>query len=185
MFRELMLHAANLTAMPNGKNIENVAASYFAELGQYTLETVTAAVRRHCRSEKFFPALADVVKGIEGDMTERAAMAWAELDAAALKFGGDRSVRFSDPATHYAVQKMRGWESLGWRVKDGDTWLKKDFETYFLAGVKRGVTWADVPPVLEGTFTGRIYDAALQTSFPAYELPAPAGQAQPALEPTA
>ena len=172
-FLELMRSAAQITNT-YGKDIGNAATVMFAALGRFSLVDVSAAVMRHCeRGNGDFPTLADIVRNIEGDLDDRTAMAWAEVDAAAQIFGGDRSVRFSDPATHYAIQHMRGWESLGTRLKDGDgTWLKKDFAQFYSIGVRRGVTWADVPAVLEGAFTRHVYDAAAQKCFPVNELPA-------------
>ena len=156
-----------------GKNVDDAATVYFALLAQYPLPAVANAITQHCaRGNGSFPTVADIVKGIEGDIDERAALAWAEVDAAAQKTGGDRSVRFPDPAIHWAVLKMRGWESLGWRIKGDGGWLKRDFEQYYRVAVKQHVTWADVPAVLEGTFPGKVYDVVAGKSFPLHDLPA-------------
>ena len=171
-FQAVMREAELCTAMPNGKDIGDVTAALFKHLAPYPIETVKAAVSEHCKHERFFPMLADIVSRIEGDIDERAALAWTEVDAAALKTGGERSVRFADPAIHWAILKMRGWESLAWRIKRDGEWLKKDFTEYYRAAVKQHVTWADVPAVMDGTFTYKVYDTAAGKCFPLHELPA-------------
>ena len=172
VFHDLMSATADVTNT-YGKDIENVATVMFTALKAYSLAEVTASVSKHCmRGNGNFPTLADIVKGIEGDIDERAALAWAEVDAAALKTGGERSVRFADPAIHWAILKMRGWESVASGIVNGNTWLRKDFTTFYKAGVTQHVTWADTAAVLPGTFTHKVYDTAAGKCFPLHELPA-------------
>jgi len=171
-FRELMKSVAQVTNT-YGKDIELATTVMFAALGQYPLHAVSEAVMNCCvRGNGDFPTLAGIFKGIEGDIDERAALAWAEVDAAAQKTGGERSVRFADPVIHWVIPKMRGWESVARGIVNGDGWLKKDFTTLYQAGVKQHITWADVPAVLEGVFTLKVYDTAAGKCFPVRELPA-------------
>lgn len=138
-FRELVTHAANLTALPNGKNLDNVATSYFAELEAYDLEAVAAAFRECCRSEKFFPALADIVARIEGPQEGRAALAWASVLKAMARWGYYDSVRFPDPAIHFAIAQMGGWMHLCATLRnDTEPFRRKDFEEYYTMGRKLG-----------------------------------------------
>jgi len=189
-FRELMAHAANLTAMPNGKNIENVAASYFAELERYPLEAVAGAVRGYCRANRFFPALADIVTAIEGPEEDRAALAWASVLRAMSRWGYYDSVRFPDPAIHYAIAQMGGWMHLCATLRnDTEPFRRKDFAGYYATGRRLGAG-AKPAPYLMGAHEadGRtrgfaaarcVYDTGTGRRVPESELPALAGGGAP------
>ncbi|MBQ9539527.1 MAG: hypothetical protein IJU95_09670 [Treponema sp.] len=136
-FSELMQRADAVTVMPNGKVLGQVITALFIGLKDYTLEDVVRAVDAHCRSERFFPMLADIVKQIEGDPRDRAALAWALVLKAERKYGTGRSIRFSDPATHFAIEKMGGWWHLYRVLNDANESFKaKDFTQLYCLGEK-------------------------------------------------
>lgn len=144
-FAELMLWAADMTAVPNGKDVERVTFSLFEELASYPLERVREAVRDHCRSEKFFPMLADIVTRIEGRAEDRAAAAWALVLRAIGRFGYYDSVRFPDPAIHYAISQMGGWRYLSEHLTaESAPFRAKDFARFFAIG-ERLAAWEHEP----------------------------------------
>lgn len=155
-FQGIMHQAADLTVMPNGKDIERTIIALFEGLKQYGLGDVSRAVSEHCRSERFFPMLADIVRRIEGSAEDRAASAWALVLKAIERFGHSDSVRFPLPAIHYAVQQMGGWRHLCRTLTNDDLPFRaKDFERYYLIG-ENIASWTDaegktrVPSYLQG-----------------------------------
>ncbi len=136
-FSELMQRADAVTVMPNGKVLGQVITALFIGLKDYTLETVVRAVETHCRSDRFFPMLADIVKQIEGDPRDRATLAWALVLKAERKYGTGRSIRFSNPATHFAIEKMGGWWHLYHVLSDtNESFKAKDFIQLYCLGEK-------------------------------------------------
>lgn len=141
-FSELMQRADAVTVMPNGKVLGQVITALFIGLKDYALEAVVMAVEAHCRSDRFFPMLADIVTRIEGNVEDRAALAWSLVRKAVRKYGTGRSIRFSnDPVIHYAIEKMGGWWYLD-RVLDDENepWKFKEFARFYRLGEKR-VSW--------------------------------------------
>ena len=56
--------------------------------------------------------LADIAAVIEGKIEERATVAWYQILKARLKYGVNKSIRFSTPATHFAIECMCRWPKL-------------------------------------------------------------------------
>ena len=84
----------------------------FELLGEYGIEDVRQAMRRHVKTQKFFPTPADITRLIEGAPEERSLAAWRLFLQAVGRYGFYDSVRFPDPAYHYAVERLGGWERL-------------------------------------------------------------------------
>ena len=182
-FVELMEWAGVMTAIPNGKQIGPLALAMFDELAQYPFKAVALAVRSHCRSERFFPTLADIVQRIEGTAEDRAALAWAEVLRAMRRFGYYDSVRFPDPAIHYAISQMGGWKYLCATLRD-DTlpFRQKDFAQHYDMGRRLGAQ-ARPAAYLMGAhemdcrargfdMARKVYDTATGNVIPESELPA-------------
>lgn len=187
-FVDIMRRAAELTTVPNGKEVDRVTLALFEELIQYPLEPVREAVRDHCRAEKFFPMLADIVARIEGRAEDRAAAAWAMVLRAMGRFGYYDSVKFSDPATHYAIGQMGGWRYLSEHLTaESAPFRAKDFARFFGIG-ERVASWENAPgkvrvaPYLVGQHEAEnsrkgydrrtVWDAVTCTPIPAEQLSA-------------
>ena len=138
-FYALMEQALDLTVMPNGKDPERVITTLFAALAPYPLELVREAVIAHCRSEKFFPMLADIVRRIDGTAEERAAVAWAALRDAIRRHTAE-SIKFSSPAMHYAIKQMGGWLKLCYMSSRELDFREKTFAMFYSIG-ERKASW--------------------------------------------
>lgn len=81
-------------------------------LAPYTLAEVKRAISAHLVSDRghFMPKAADIVRQIEGSAEERGAVAWRFFLNAVFRYGYYASVRFPNPAFHYVIDKMGGWE---------------------------------------------------------------------------
>ena len=155
-FEAIMSRAALLSFQQKGKDWRALITAMFEELAAYDLEAVRLAVATHVRSEKFFPTLADIVKRIDGDHEDRAAIAWAYVVKAIERLGHYLSVRFPSPAYHYAIEFMGGWQKLCTTLTEAETkWRGKEFERFFEIG-ERVASWGHelgkvhVPPYLLG-----------------------------------
>ena len=138
-FHALMQQALDLTVMPNGKDPERVITMLFAALAQYDLALVRQAVIEHCKSEKFFPMLADIIRRIDGTSEERAALAWTLLRETIRRHAGD-SIRFASPAMHYAIQQMGGWIKLYNLSSRELDFREKTFAMFYSIG-ERKASW--------------------------------------------
>lgn len=195
-FKKLLERAATVTFQQRGKDWGALVTVMFEELAQYDLETIRAAVRDHVRSEKFFPALADIVCRIEGRPEDRAAAAWGMVLRAVSRFGHDTSVRFPSPAFHYTVGQIGGWAKLCMRLTDAELPFRaRDFARFFEIG-ERCATWdgtsgtVKVPAYLVGTcelsnranghrLPARVYDAETGKVLEGMALPARKGEVVP------
>ena len=133
-----MLDAVNdLTIMPGGKDLERMKKILFANLIDYPLSVVASALNAHCRTEKFFPMLADIIKQIEGTPEERAALAWSLVMKAKRKYRLRKAIKFPSPAIHFAIEKMGGWEKVYWSIDDNNENFKAaEFQRFFKIGEK-------------------------------------------------
>lgn len=195
-FKKLLERAATVTFQQRGKDWDALVTVMFEELAQYDLETIRAAVRDHVRSEKFFPALADIVCRIEGRPEDRAAAAWGMVLRAVSRFGHDTSVRFPSPAIHYALEQMGGWARFCMRLVEAELPFRaKDFAQFFAMG-ERCTSWdgangtVKVPAYLAGTcelsnranghiLPARVYDVETGKVLEGLALPAPKGEVVP------
>ncbi|MBQ9566110.1 MAG: hypothetical protein IJU98_11030 [Synergistaceae bacterium] len=136
-FQKLMDRAAIVTVLQNGRDFNDLKTALFLALQEYTLEQVTVAVAEHCRASRFFPMLADIVTRIEGNVEDRAALAWSLVRKTIRRYGTGRNIRFPHPAIHYALDKMGGWWSLN-RLLDSDNepWKFREFARFYRLGEK-------------------------------------------------
>ena len=111
-FEGAMSKAALVTFMQKNKDWDALIDAMFDGLEDYSLEEVKAAISAHCKSEKFFPTLADVVRHIDGSKEDLSAVAWRTFLKAIERWGYYDSVRFPDPAYHYAIEQLGGWVKL-------------------------------------------------------------------------
>ena len=136
-FNEILDAVNDLTIMPNGKNLERMKKILFANLLQYPLPVIAEAVNAHCRTDKFFPMLADIIRQIEGTPDERAALAWSLVMKAKQKYKLRKAIRFPVPAIHFAIEKMGGWEKVYWSIDDfNENFKAAEFQKFFRIGEK-------------------------------------------------
>ena len=136
-FYDILDAVNDLTIMPNGKDLERMKKILFANLLDYPLNVIASALNAHCRAEKFFPMLADIIKQIEGTPEERAALAWSLVMKAKRKYRLRKAIKFPSPAIHFAIEKMGGWEKVYWSVDDSNENFKAaEFQRFFKIGEK-------------------------------------------------
>ena len=136
-FYDILDAVNDLTIMPNGKDLERMKKILFANLLEYPLNVIASALNAHCRAEKFFPMLADIIKQIEGTPEERAALAWSLVMKAKRKYRLRKAIKFPSPAIHFAIEKMGGWEKVYWSVDDSNENFKAaEFQRFFKIGEK-------------------------------------------------
>lgn len=81
----------------------------------FELEQIRKAVQAHCTDAehgRFSPKVADLVRVLQGTVTDRAALAWGKVLAAMSDVGAYSDVVFDDGAIHAAIQDCGGWVKL-------------------------------------------------------------------------
>ena len=167
-FNKLMKRAANLTAMPNGKDPQSVSLALFEALSEYPFEAVAKAIGEHCKTQRFFPMLADIRDIIDGTLKEQAAEAWGVVLEARKRYRAWRGVRFPNPAFHYAIRLMGGWEELCRVDEDQLYWRGKDFKELYITGVRKA-RWEYEPAYFKG-IGASVYDVQTGKQIPFEEL---------------
>ena len=136
-FNDILDAVNDLTIMPSGKDLERMKEVLFTCLIDYPLNVIAKAVNAHCRTEKFFPMLADIIRQIEGTPEERAALAWSLVMKAKIKYRLRKAIKFPSPAIHFAIEKMGGWERVYWSIDDSSENFKAaEFQRFFKIGEK-------------------------------------------------
>ena len=142
-FYDIMDAVNDLTVMPNGKDLERLKLILFQELMSYPLSVIAEAMMAYCRSNRFFPMLADIITQIEGTADDRAIIAWSLVMKARQKYKMRKSIRFPVPAIHFAIEKMGGWERFYWSVDDDSEIFKSsEFQKLYKIGEKCA-SWND------------------------------------------
>lgn len=167
-FVELMEWAETRTAMPNGKQLGPLTLAFFDDLAEYSFEAVDWAVRAHCRTQRFFPMLADIRALIDGTPEEQAAEAWGVVLEARKRYRAWRGVRFPNPVFHYAIRLMGGWEELCRVDEDQLYWRGKDFKELYITGMRKA-RWEYEPAYFEG-LGASVYDVQTGKKIPSDEL---------------
>lgn len=110
-------------------------------LRDYSIEQVKKALAEHMRKSQYMPRPADIIALIDGSDDERCAEAWASVVKAISRYGRSDSVRFTDAATHYAIEQMGGWRCICETLTNSNMPFKaKDFERYYKIG-ERVASW--------------------------------------------
>ncbi|MBQ6776640.1 MAG: hypothetical protein IJP53_09295 [Synergistaceae bacterium] len=136
-FNDIMDAVNDLTIMPGGKDLARMKQILFANLMDYPLEVIANALNAHCRVEKFFPMLADIIRQIEGTPDERALLAWSLVMKAKRKYKLRKAIRFPAPAIHFAIERMGGWEKFFWSVDDyNESFKSAEFQKLYKIGEK-------------------------------------------------
>jgi hypothetical protein len=91
---------------------EPAMALMFEALLAFDIADVARAVSHHVRKSPYPVKPSDVASFLEGSPEERSQAAWRTFLRAVGRYGYYDSVRFPDPAYHYAIQELGGWERL-------------------------------------------------------------------------
>lgn len=79
------------------------------------LEQLQKAFQAHCTDAErgvFPPKVADIVRALDGTVTDRAALAWGKVLEAMSSVGAYSDVVFDDPAIHAAIEDCGGWVKI-------------------------------------------------------------------------
>lgn len=82
---------------------------------RFDFEQINRAFEKHVANPEggqFMPKPADIIKALHGTQTDRAALAWGKVIAAASSVGAYTDVVFDDPAIHAAIEDMGGWPKI-------------------------------------------------------------------------
>lgn len=85
----------------------------FRVLERYSLEDIVKAVDEHIRTNKFAVTPADIIRHLDGSPDDKSTAAWRTFLRTMERYGYYDSVRFPDPAFHYVVEQLGGWERIG------------------------------------------------------------------------
>lgn len=101
------LYGASLTA--------GAVGLWETALGRYEVEQVRKAFESHMRDPdggRFMPKPAHLMKFLEGNATDQAAIAWGKALDAASSVGAYTDVIFDDPAIHATIEDLGGWPNF-------------------------------------------------------------------------
>ena len=147
-FLRLMWEVSEL--YDKGKPTAGALKLYFVALAPLSLEEVAEALSYHVRISKFFPRPAEILAHSRGSVEDRARSAWRAVVSALGRIGSWSSVRFEDPAIHYALEQMGGWESLGNMETKDLPFREKDFIHWYSCADRSHIGADDVPWSLMG-----------------------------------
>lgn len=108
---------------------------------RYTLQDVSRALTRHATHPdrgQFAPKPADLVRLLDGSITDRAAAAWGKALDAASRVGAYTDVVFDDPAIHAVIEDMGGWPKFCRGDLKDLSYLRHSFAQSYAAYAERG-----------------------------------------------
>lgn len=143
----------------------------FNALAKYTLEDVRRAILAHLVSDRghFMPRAADIVRQIEGTSEERGALAWRYFLDKIFHYGLYMSVRFPNPAYHFVIDRLGGWEYVceyygNMKERELD-YHRREFLALYAAGEK-SASWSNVQPYMPGFFERDNHMKGLDKAIP-------------------
>lgn len=96
-----------------GASVSTAALGFWvAALERYDIEQIRKAFAAHMRDPdggRFMPKPAHLMKFLEGNSTDQAAIAWGKALEAASSVGAYTDVVFDDPAIHATIEDLGGW----------------------------------------------------------------------------
>ena len=123
---------------------EDAVKLYFKVLSDYSLDEVSQAIMEHIKQSPYMPKPADIIRIIEGTAEDRASEAWYHVLKAIQQYGHYESVQFDNPAIHYAIERMGGWQKLCQLTEEELPFRERDFIKHYVRG-ERMATWDKVP----------------------------------------
>lgn len=132
--------------------------AYFASLRDLSIEAVRMGFSVCFKRCRFMPRPVEIREAASGRKTDRALMAWQDVQHAAAVIGPYRSARFEDGTVAAVVRAMGGWERVCYFTEDEMPWRQKDFERLYEAYSERGIAETDyVAGIAEAHNTSRGY----------------------------
>lgn len=125
---------------------------WWGAMKPYDFNEVKHAMNRHLVDPDagvYMPKPADVVRVLDGNRSDTAAMAWAKVIKAIKGAWASESVLFDDPAIHACIRDMGGWPKVAAMKEDEQGFRQREFETKYRAYRNRGTF--DYPAVCSGT----------------------------------
>ena len=113
--RDFDRFGAALTALAElyGKSLSQGAiALWWQALERFDFEQVSKAIRAHTENAEngqFMPKPADLIRVLDGTVTDRAGLAWGKAFEAITAVGAYTDVVFDDPAIHAVIEDLGGW----------------------------------------------------------------------------
>lgn len=123
---------------------EDAVKLYFKVLSDYSLDEVSQAIMEHIKQSPYMPKPADVIRILDGTVEDRAIEAWYHVLKAIQQYGYYESVQFDNPAIHYAIERMGGWQKLCQLTEEELPFRERDFIKHYVRG-ERMATWDKVP----------------------------------------
>ena len=123
---------------------EDAVKLYFKVLSDYSLDEVSQAIMEHIKQSPYMPKPADIIRIIEGTAEDRASEAWYHVLKAIQQYGHYESVQFDNPAIHYAIERMGGWQKLCQLTEEELPYRERDFIKHYVRG-ERMASWDKVP----------------------------------------
>lgn len=123
---------------------EDAVKLYFKVLSDYSLDEVSQAIMEHIKQSPYMPKPADIIRIIEGTAEDRASEAWYHVLKAMQQYGHYESVQFDNPAIHYAIERMGGWQKLCQLTEEELPFRERDFIKHYIRG-ERMASWDKVP----------------------------------------
>lgn len=136
---------------------EKALSLMFTGLMKYELADIAAAILDYVGTQKLPVPInpAEIISRIQGDKTERSALAWRHFLQAVDRYGVYDSVRFPDPAFHFAIDQLGGWERVSEEYIDltdkERQFREKNFRQLYEIGL-REATWDNVQRYLPGRY---------------------------------
>lgn len=132
---------------------DDVSALYWHVLKDLPMEALKQAFISHLQdptSGKWMPKAADILKQLQGKVSQRARLAWEKVEAAISRIGRYNDVAFDDPIIHVALKKMGGWSRLCDSLRDELPIYRKQFEQLYLEAHQDNLSPNDYPRYLPG-----------------------------------
>lgn len=122
----------------------NAIKLYFEVLSEYPLSEISKAIKEHVKQSPYMPKPADIIRIIDGTAEDRASEAWYYVLKTIQQYGHYESVQFDNPAIHYAIERMGGWQKLCQMTEEELPYRERDFVKHYVRG-ERIATWDKVP----------------------------------------
>jgi hypothetical protein len=115
-FKKFASLLAGLGEMYDKEITPMMADMYWDALKEFDYEAVSKAAQLHMKNPEggqFFPKVADLVRHLSGNNTDKGMQAWSRVEKAVRTVGPYMSVAFDDPIIHAVIQDMGGWTGFG------------------------------------------------------------------------
>jgi len=114
---------------------------WYSALEPYEAEQVHKAFAAHMRDPdggRFMPKPAHLMKFLEGNATDQAALAWGKALEAAGSVGAYTDVIFDDPAIHATIEDLGGWPKFCRTETAELSYLQHRFTQSYQAYARKG-----------------------------------------------